>query len=90
MSDSAVKFIVSGRVQGVFYRASTRDVASGLGLDGWAKNLADGRVEIIAAGPQAAVAEFCGWLWSGPPGAEVTSVTVEESEVSVAEGFSVR
>ena len=52
--------------------------------------MSDGRVEVVAAGPHSAVAEFCGWLWTGPPGASVESVTVEELEEAVPAGFSVR
>lgn len=86
----AVRCLVAGRVQGVWYRATASREAARLGLDGWAKNLPDGRVEVVAAGPHAPVAEFCGWLWSGPSGAKVNSVTVEECEEPVPVGFSVR
>ena len=77
-------------MQGVWYRATTSREATRLGLDGWARNLSDGRVEVVAAGPHAAVAELCGWLWTGPPGAKVKSVTVEEWDEPVPSGFSVR
>jgi len=77
-------------VQGVWYRATASREAARLGLDGWARNLSDGRVEVVAAGPQAAVAELCGWLWSGPPEAQVDSVTVEAWDEPVAAGFAVR
>ncbi len=69
---------VSGRVQGVFYRASTRQRAEMLGVTGYARNLADGRVEVLACGEPAAVAELCEWLREGPPAASVTEVAVEE------------
>jgi acylphosphatase len=65
-------------VQGVFYRASTRQRADLLGVTGYARNLADGRVEVLACGEPAAVAALCDWLWEGPPAASVTEVTVEE------------
>jgi acylphosphatase len=68
---------VAGRVQGVFYRASTRSRAQALGLTGHARNLPDGRVEVLACGEQPAVEALCEWLWHGPPAAEVTSVDVE-------------
>jgi acylphosphatase len=77
-------------VQGVWYRATTSREAERLGLDGWAKNLNDGRVEVVAAGPDSAVAQLCSWLWSGPPEAQVDSVTVEEWDEPVTAGFSVR
>jgi len=69
---------VSGRVQGVFFRASTRQRASELGVAGYAKNLPDGRVEVLAVGGAASVRELCEWLWVGPPGASVTRVEVTE------------
>ena len=77
-------------MQGVWYRATASREAQRLGLDGWARNLSDGRVEVVAAGPGGAVAEFCGWLWTGSPGAEVRGVTVEEFEDPVPAGFAVR
>jgi acylphosphatase len=73
---------VSGRVQGVFYRASTRDRARALGVTGHARNLADGRVEVLACGSPQAVETLCGWLWQGSPASHVTAVDV--SEVAVA------
>jgi acylphosphatase len=68
----------SGRVQGVFFRASTRARARELGVTGYAKNLPDGRVEVVACGEPHAVGQLCEWLWIGPPGAEVTAVDVVE------------
>jgi len=73
-----VRCLVSGRVQGVWYRSTTAREARRLNLRGWAKNLTDGRVEVVAVGPQRAVQELCGWLWEGPEGAQVSGVTVEE------------
>ena len=69
---------MSGRVQGVFYRASARQRAATLGVTGHARNLADGRVEVLACGEPTAVAAFCEWLWEGPPAASVADVLVEE------------
>ncbi len=71
---SARRCRVSGRVQGVFFRASTRNVALELGVCGYAKNLSDGSVEVHAEGNAAAVAALCDWLWDGPEGCEVASV----------------
>ena len=68
---SAARFVVSGKVQGVFFRASTREQALKLGLRGYAKNLADGRVEVLAAGDEAALDELTAWLRQGPPRARV-------------------
>ena len=72
--NSARRCRVSGRVQGVSYRVSTRNVAMELGVYGYAKNLPDGRVEVHAEGDAAAVAALCDWLWDGPDTAEVSSV----------------
>jgi acylphosphatase len=69
---------VSGRVQGVFYRASTRERAQQLGCRGYARNLADGRVEVLAVGEPAAVDALTEWLWHGPPAAHVTDVATTE------------
>jgi acylphosphatase len=74
----AIRCLVAGRVQGVYYRAATAEQAKRLELDGWVKNLADGRVEVVVAGPQAAVADLVRWLWQGPPAARVEAVHMEE------------
>ena len=76
-------------MQGVYYRASTAERAERLQLDGWVKNLADGRVEIVAVGSPAAVAELAGWLWEGPPAARVDAVHLEEWTAEWPTGFAV-
>ena len=68
---------VSGKVQGVFYRASTAERARTLGITGYARNLPDGRVEVLACGEAAKIEALIGWLQEGPPAAEVTGVDVE-------------
>lgn len=73
------KFIVSGAVQGVFFRASTRAEAQRLGLHGHAKNLADGGVEVLACGDAMALDALAEWLQEGPPLARV--IEVQRSEV---------
>lgn len=73
----ARRFIVSGRVQGVFFRAGTAREATRLGLQGHAVNLADGRVEVLAVGEAAALVELERWLQRGPPAARVEAVAVE-------------
>lgn len=75
------RFLISGRVQGVFYRASTRAKAMELGLCGYAKNLPDGRVEVLADGTDHALASLEKWLWQGPPAAHVISVETFEVEI---------
>ena len=77
MSDLIKRCIVQGNVQGVFFRASTRKVALELGLLGWAKNCADGTVEVLAKGPPDAVLELESWLQHGPPQARVESLHCE-------------
>lgn len=72
--------LVSGRVQGVFFRASTARKATGLGVTGHAINLPDGRVEVMACGPTEEVEALCEWLQSGPPAARVDTLSVEEVE----------
>jgi acylphosphatase len=70
------RYVVSGRVQGVFFRASTRQQAQELGLTGWVRNAADGSVELLACGDERALKELEAWLWRGPQLAEVSEVTV--------------
>jgi acylphosphatase len=69
--------LVSGRVQGVFYRASAAARARELGVTGCARNLPDGRVEVLVCGTAVAVAALIEWLWEGPPAARVVEVKVE-------------
>ena len=69
-----IRCLVSGRVQGVFFRVSTRDQAQALGLTGQVSNLPDGRVAVTACGPQAALESLQQWLWKGPPQAVVSDV----------------
>lgn len=70
----AVRLIVRGRVQGVGFRYATVEQGRRLGLDGWARNLPDGSVEVVAAGAPAAVDELVSWCRTGPPSARVASV----------------
>ena len=72
------KCLVGGRVQGVFYRASAARRARELGISGYARNLTDGRVEVLACGSAQAVESFIGWLSVGPSGAKVNAVEVLE------------
>lgn len=82
-----VRILVSGRVQGVGFRAFAVREATRLGLDGWVRNLPDGRVEAIAQGGEDAVAQFVGALRRGPVAARVDEVVVEETEATVPPGF---
>ncbi len=69
--------LVTGRVQGVFFRSSTRERALDLGLTGRATNLFDGRVEVLMCGPEDKLDALCRWLESGPPTAVVSEVRCE-------------
>ena len=73
-----VRAIVSGRVQGVSYRASTTSEARRLCVTGWVRNRADGSVELEADGPPEQIAALLAWCEHGPPAARVTDVAVEE------------
>lgn len=83
--------VVRGRVQGVYYRASAVDVASGLGLSGYARNLPDGSVEVVARGPRSQLDQMVDWLHRGPTLARVTGVDVDWGDHSPAPNpFSIR
>jgi acylphosphatase len=73
------KCFVSGRVQGVFYRGTAAQRARELGVRGYARNLPDGRVEVLACGDEEAVQTFVSWLWTGSTAAKVTAVEVADA-----------
>ena len=75
---------VSGRVQGVFYRATCVRKAESLGLRGFARNLPDGRVEVLACGDPASVEQFVAWLWEGSPASKVTAVDTSDADEASA------
>ena len=83
------RFVVTGRVQGVFYRASTRDVAAELSLTGYAKNLPDGSVEVLACGESRAIDELAAWLLAGPQLASVENLEAESLGYQDLADFSV-
>lgn len=89
MSLMSCHYLVSGRVQGVGYRYFTAREARGLGLEGWVRNLRDGRVEVVARGETGAVAALLGRLWQGPPLARVTNVEIGAWDGPVGDGFAV-
>jgi acylphosphatase len=71
---NAIHLHITGRVQGVFFRASAKEKADTLGITGWVKNCDDGSVEIVAEGEEKALKKFEEWCHKGPTGAEVTHV----------------
>lgn len=80
--------VVAGRVQGVFFRASAREQGQRLGLTGYARNLPDGRLEVLACGAPGAVGQLREWLRTGPPMAEVTGVACEPVQFQSFAGFA--
>lgn len=78
---------VTGKVQGVWFRASTAEQAERLAITGWARNLPDGRVEVLACGEREKISELVAWLKVGPPLAQVTDVVYEELPEQEMQGF---
>ena len=86
-----VHLIISGLVQGVYFRQSTRTTALACGVSGWVRNRNDGTVEIVAEGSSAALEDLVKWCAKGPDMAQVRSVDrVDEEAVGLPEGFDVR
>lgn len=81
---------VSGTVQGVYYRANTRETARTHGVDGWVRNLEDGRVEAVFEGPPEDVESMVEWCHEGSPAADVEDVEVDYEDPDGAIGFTVR
>ena len=93
MMHQCCRFTVSGRVQGVFFRASTRDIAQQLGLNGWVRNLSTGHVELLASGEKKDIEKLEQWLWQGPEFAKVNEVKSEvlfDTGIDDLKGFEVR
>lgn len=84
------RVIVSGRVQGVWFRDSCRAEARRLHVSGWARNLTDGRVEAVFEGEPDAVNEMANWCQHGPPHAVVTEIEVTDEALTGEQGFRVR
>ncbi|MFP6849584.1 MAG: acylphosphatase [Pseudomonas sp.] len=81
---------ISGRVQGVGFRQMTAAQAERLGLEGWVRNLSDGRVEVLFEGNEPAVAELTSWLQQGPDAAQVEALELQELALQGIAGFIVR
>ena len=88
--ETAIHFWASGRVQGVYFRASTQAKAQALGLTGWVKNLADGRVEGVVCGEQQAVDTLVQWLAIGPENAFVKQLNTTPETPEVGHQFEIR
>lgn len=83
--------IISGRVQGIFYRASCQEVAESYSLKGYVKNLPTGQVEVVAQGEKEKIEKLIEWCRKGPPGAGVSEVSIKWQEVKEEfRGFEVR
>ena len=74
---TCIRCVVSGKVQGVWFRASTKEEAQKLGVTGWVRNLPDGCVEVLACGPEDKLTALHAWLHQGPRSANVTDVSYE-------------
>jgi acylphosphatase len=84
-----IRLTIKGKVQGVFYRATAKDVADLLGIKGWVKNLPDNNVEITATATEDVLQKFIGWCKQGPPKARVDEVTVEVLNLEEFNGFRI-
>ncbi len=90
MSETRAHVFVTGRVQGVYYRATTRETARERGVSGWVRNLDDGRVEAVFEGDRDVVESMVEWCHEGSPRARVDDVAVEYDEPNGLEGFEIR
>ncbi|MEH6358475.1 MAG: acylphosphatase [Pseudomonadales bacterium] len=87
MTNICVRAFVTGKVQGVWFRQSTKEQALKQGVTGWAKNLSDGRVEVLLCGEKTAVANVQQWLHEGPELARVDDVVADELGYQSVENF---
>jgi acylphosphatase len=91
MERARAHLLIEGRVQGVFYRAFARDLAARMGLDGWVRNLYDGRVEAVFEGDRGLIEQAIGECRKGPAGAVVTHIEVVwKNYAGESKGFEVR
>jgi acylphosphatase len=88
--NETLHLLVEGRVQGVYYRASAQREARRLSITGYARNLPDGRVEIIAQGQAASLQTFVAWCRQGPPRASVADVAITACAAETYQDFDVR
>lgn len=85
-----VKVLIEGRVQGVWYRGWTQEMARNLGIDGWVQNRRDGSVQAVFSGPDLKVDEMIKCCWDGPISARVTNVSTIPHDGTVPAGFRVK
>jgi acylphosphatase len=90
MEKARARVFIGGRVQGVFYRAFTRELAHGLGLNGWVKNLRDGKVEAVFEGDTETIEKAVRECYAGPPGARVSDIDVQWEPFVGEKGFSIK
>ena len=84
-----IRLTIKGKVQGVFYRATAKDVADLIGVKGWVRNLPDKNVEITATATEGTLQKFINWCKQGPPKAKVEDVIVEELDLEEFSGFRI-
>ena len=87
-----VHVVISGRVQGVWFRASTKEKAEKLGLTGWVMNTNDGKVEALFQGEEKILLEMLSWCHQGPPNSKVENVEIikQQQSTNVFDDFSIR
>lgn len=90
LKKTCLRVLVSGLVQGVGYRYSTKQKAIALGIVGWVRNLPDGRVEATIQGEALSIDSMMKWFYEGPPAARVTAVETEQRPSQALEGFEIR
>ena len=86
---STVHLLIKGKVQGVFYRATAKEVAQALDLKGWVRNTAEGNVEAIASGSEKAVQQFIDWCKKGPDKAVVSSINITNIKDELFDDFRI-
>ena len=84
-----VHLLIKGKVQGVFYRATAKEIALALDLKGWVKNTKEGHVESIVTGSEKALQQYIEWCWKGPEKAVVASINVTSIKEEAFEEFRV-
>jgi acylphosphatase len=84
-----VQLLISGKVQGVYYRASAKETAEALRVTGTVRNNRQGQVEIRATGTETALKDFIAWCYDGPPGASVSDIQIEKINEEQFKGFSI-